>query len=709
MRRAAVVVALLAAVGGLVWWLAGPKPGESMFAGWKPGASGKIWSIAGSADSGRYVFVDPSGAYQPRCDSYSVRFYLYDCDRRRILRPASRGLCDTPDVTPFFVWPGIAELVVAVGDRDCRAFIHMRNTSRIQRRLSLFVVAVPYQVTGALGGSENVTYDASSRVLLIGGKVLFSCDEQPDAHAAYDASTDDAPSDITGFIRRGVLPRSHSAYGGPRKITSAAVRFDVALRPSGTWQTKIASPTTSVGLERWINMYAQTPVMLSGGLGKVGLNVPDKRCERCFAACIGYLALLRRDGNPVPGPTRYRAFWIRDCAYMTDALYYSGQQDLIPRALATIRAMQLPNGGFPPKLGAKTDDELDAPGEAIYALVQHYRRTRDAKWLRRQWPCIYAACRYIRDMRLHGPPECFGSKSLLKPPGSGILPASVSAEDLGEDLRQHYWDDFWCVRGLRDAAYAARALGRADDARWISAEADSLMDATVSSIRETTAKHSIGYIPNGPDEVTSSAMARGTSCALWPCGVLDPADHLTRASFDTYWRKWIEPYGGGFVHKGHYWPYAGLDLAQGYLMLGERERAWRILDWTLSHDPTDGFYAWPEGMSRHGLGLAEGDMPHGWMCAAYISLLRNVLVRESGPDLLLLSGVPKHWLRPGSVIEIEGFPTEFGRVSYRAQAFGGVLKLTISGARPNGSYRVCLPGREIVLPTYTRTAHIRLR
>jgi len=123
--------------------------------------------------------------------------------------------------------------LVAVGDRDCRAFIHMRNTSRIQRRLSLFVVAVPYQVTGALRGSENVTYDASSRVLLIGGKVLFSCDEQPDAHAAYDASTDDAPSDITGFIRRGVLPRSHSAYGGPRKITSAAVRFDVALRPSG--------------------------------------------------------------------------------------------------------------------------------------------------------------------------------------------------------------------------------------------------------------------------------------------------------------------------------------------------------------------------------------------------------------------------------------------------------------------------------------------
>lgn len=693
MRRTAGVVALIAAAGGLAYWLAGPKPGQSLFAEWKPGASGKIWSIAGNTGSGRYVFVDPSGAYQPRADGYSVHLYLYDRDRRRLLWPASRGLCDASDATPFFVWPGIAKLVLSVGDDDCRAFISMRNNTRNHRRLSLFVVAVPYQITGGLCGSENVTYDVAARALLIGGKVLFSCDQQPDGYAVYGARTDHDPSDITAFIRRALLPRSRSADGGPRKITSAAVRFDVALRPNGKWQTRIASPATPVGLDRWINRRAQTPDLPSARV-RVGLNVPDERCGRCFAASVGYLTLLRRGGNPVPGPTKYRAFWIRDCAYMTDALYYSGRQDLIPPALDTIRSMQFPDGGFPPKLGARTDDELDAPGEAVYALVQHYRRTRDAKWLRRQWSCIEAACRYIRARRLQG---------------SGILPASVSAEDLGDGLRQHYWDDFWCVRGLRDAAYAARALGKSDAARWMSAEAESLMNATVSSIRKTMAKHSIGYIPNGPDEVTSSAMARGTSCALWPCGVLDPAYPLIRASFETYWRKWIEPFGGGFVHKGHYWPYAGLDLAHGYLMLGQRERAWKMLDWTLSHDPTDGLYAWPEGMFMRGLGLAEGDMPHGWMCAAYISLVRNMLVRESGSDLILLAGVPKHWLRPKSVIEIDRFPTEFGSVSYRAEVVGDVLKLTISGARPKGSYRVRLPNREIVLPTYTRSADIRLR
>lgn len=693
MRRFA-VVAILAAAGAAWWFLSRPAPGESLFAEWQPGTKHKTWSIAGSSGSGRYVFVDPSGAYQPRLDSYSIRLYLYDRDSQRLLEPTKRGLSDARDVIPFFVWPRVAELRLAVIDCDCRALFQMRNADGYLRYLSLFVVIVPYQVTGPLRGSETITCDAGLRTVLVGGKVLFSCNRTPDAYAAFSAATGDNPSDITGFIRRGLLPRSRSAEGGPRRITSAALRFDVTLPPNGTWSVGLSSPTKPLDLGRWTNRYERSPLMLTGGGGPVDLNLPDKRCERCFRACAGYLSLLRYRSIPVPGPTKYRAFWIRDCAYMADALYYAGMGDLIPPALETIRAMQLPNGGFPPKLGAKKDDELDAPGQAIYALVQHYRRTRDAKWLSDQWSCIEAACRYIRSKRTQGRLQ--------------ILPASLSAEDIGSELQQHYWDDFWCVRGLRDAAYAARALGKTADARWISADADSLMNAVMSSIRRTMATHSIDYIPNGPDEVTSSAMARGTSCALWPCGVLDPADPLTRTSFETYWRRWIEPFGGGFVHKGHYWPYAGLDLAQGYLVLGQRERAWKMLDWTLTHDPTHGFYAWPEGMSRRGLGLAEGDMPHGWMCAAYISLVRNMLVRESASDIVLLSGVPKHWLRPGAVIEVERFPTRFGRVSFRAEVCADALKLSISGATPKGLYRVCLPEHDFALPANTRNAIFRL-
>ena len=85
---------------------------------------------------------------------------------------------------------------------------------------------------------------------------------------------------------------------------------------------------------------------------------------------------------------------------------------------------------------------------------------------------------------------------------------------------------------------------------------------------------------------------------------------------------------------------------------GTRERAWTILDWTIRHDPTGGFRAWPEGMSTKDLSLAEGDMPHGWVCAAYISLVRNMLVRESGPPPLAKGGLGGSKRKLTGVIEM---------------------------------------------------------
>jgi hypothetical protein len=732
MRRWLLVGVMLLAALAAGWWLSRPTPGTSLFAGWQPQAKRKVWTIAGSPGSKHFVFVDSNGAFQPRRDSYSIHYFVYDRDKRQLYssllgnvtnvrRSAFSG--DTP--APRVDWDaagfGFSQTVFAALDTCCSR-VRIANHRRQSRRLSLFVVAVPYGVTGAMPANCDLRYDSRSRSIRVGGSVLVSCDAKPADGAAYAAASTIHPADITGYIRNGVLPRGAFARGRKEGVTSGALRFDLTLGLSGTAEVVLRSPMAEVSISEWSRSAVdhrppfdtlprsfdelrmrRSYSGLAGyanRLGRVGLTLPDRKCEDCFRASLAYLVMLSADGKPVPGPTKYRGFWVRDCAYMADALYYGGQRDLIPPALEQLRAMQLSNGGFPPKFGAQGDDELDAPGEVIYALVQHYRRTGDLKWLGEQWQCISNASRYIRakgrgEAFAARPSDVAGSSSNCFAP-TGILPASVSAEDLGDRLQQHYWDDFWCIRGLRDAAFAARALGKREDAAWISAEAESLLSATKASIRDTMTHSSVGYIPNGPDEAASSAAARGTSCALWPCAALDPADPLVTRSYDDYWGKWIAPSGGGFVHRGHYWPYAGLDLAQGYLMLGQRARAWTILHWTLDHDPTRGFFAWPEGMSTKDLTLAEGDMPHGWMCAAVVSLVRNMLVRESGGDLVLLSGVPKEWLRPGAELAIRDFPTEFGKVSYRAKVSNGNVKLTFSGARPRGRYRIALPGRSVV-------------
>ncbi len=704
-RKLLLLGVVVLAVGALVAWrcytTSRPSPGDSLFADFEPRSLYKTWAIVGYPGSPNVAFVNPDGAVQPNRNSHSVHWFVYDRDSRILYSPL---LQNTRARNGFWTIEGqhrswdlgpqmqVRERVYANKD-TCIVDLSVQNLGGRASRLSLFVAAVPYQVVGLMASGYEAEFDEARRCLSIDGSVLFQTDREPNDTGAL---TGDDGTDITCYIRRAILPRANQARGKSAQA-SGAMRFDLQIGADDRAGLNLVMPLADVRPEQLRpvrettkSTFADATRAWSARLGRVSLQLPDQRVIDCFNGSLAYLIMLCGDGKPVPGPAKYNSFWLRDAAYIADALFYAGQGDLIPPALAEIRSMQLPDGGFLAKTRGNAD-ELDAPGEAIYTFVQHYKRTGDRKLLQDAWPMILSASKFVRDKRVSA---------------DGILPPSVSAEDLGSGKHQHYWDDFWCVRGLRDAAFAARELGKAKDAEWMQAEADSLLKATLASVRSLKTS----YIPNGPQDLTSSAMARGTSCGLWPCDVLDPNDPLTTSSFDTYWDKWIAPSKGGFIHKGHYWPYAGLDLAQGYIMLGQRERAWTMLDWTLKHDPTKGFYSWPEGMFTDNLTLAEGDMPHGWMCASYISLVRNMLVRESGQDLVLMSGVPRHWLRRGATIAVRDLPVQFGTLSYTARVDGDSLRLTIDAPKKARALRVILPSRrEITLSATTRSATIPLQ
>jgi hypothetical protein len=69
-------------------------------------------------------------------------------------------------------------------------------------------------------------------------------------------------------------------------------------------------------------------------------------------------------------------------------------------------------------------------------------------------------------------------------------------------------------------------------------------------------------------------------------------------------------------------------------------------------------------------------MPHNWATAETFLLLRALLVTEEKEGLTLLAGAPPAWRTPGAVVEANGLPTDFGVLSYRAQA------------QPDGTWRV---------------------
>jgi hypothetical protein len=77
-------------------------------------------------------------------------------------------------------------------------------------------------------------------------------------------------------------------------------------------------------------------------------------------------------------------------------------------------------------------------------------------------------------------------------------------------------------------------------------------------------------------------------------------------------------------------------------------------------------------------------LPDRFANVRFLSLVRNLLVREESGTLHLLDGIPRSWLADGKCVEITRAPTHFGPVS---------LKLTSRAARGEVCCEVCLPER----------------
>ena len=59
--------------------------------------------------------------------------------------------------------------------------------------------------------------------------------------------------------------------------------------------------------------------------------------------------------------------------------------------------------------------------------------------------------------------------------------------------------------------------------------------------------------------------------------------------------------------------------------------------------------------------------PHGWFAADYRSLLRNMMVREQGENLHLLSALSPEWIGAGKKIVVTHAPTVYGQLSFTLQ------------------------------------------
>src|SRR5438874_1641000 len=189
---------------------------------------------------------------------------------------------------------------------------------------------------------------------------------------------------------------------------------------------------------------------------------------------------------------------------------------------------QAPDGTVPCCVDRNGPDwlaEYDSQGELIYAVMEHFRFTGDRAFLAEMWPAVTCSVDRIEALRSQRLTAEFQRPE--KRACYGLLPESVSHEGYLAHPVHAYWDDFWALRGLKDAAVMANILADGPQALRLAALRDSFRETLHASIMATMTDRRIDYVPASVEWADIDPAATANAIAL-----VDEAQALPAAAID---------------------------------------------------------------------------------------------------------------------------------------------------------------------------------
>lgn len=580
----------------------------------------------------------------------------------------------------------------------------LRNLGADSLRGSFFLALRPFQVNppwqflGTPGGAARI-----DSLRWDGSKVSVNADRMViplDPPRAFGATSFGA-ADVVGWLRRGALPPD-SAAGDALGAASGALAWRLALAPGDS-----ASISIEVPLEpgRPGRLTGPEPVAVELALAAaasgwartvdratVVLPAAGRHIANTIASTLGYI-LINRDGPALqPGSRSYQRSWIRDGALTGAALLRFGHGDVVRDFIRWYAGFQYPNGKIPccvDRRGADPVPEHDSHGEFIYIVMEYFRHTGDRALLTGMWPRVKAAAGYIDSLR----------QTERSAEYRGLLPPSISHEGYSAKPMHSYWDDFFALRGLKDAAAMAAVLGHTADAASLAAIEAEFSRDLYASIDLAMRRHNIDFIPGAAD--LGDFDATSTTIAVAPGGELGrlPQAALER-TFERYWRQAIARRDTTVEKWDAYTPYE-LRTVGTLLRMGHKERALDLLDGFMKDQEPVGWNQWPEVVWRDKRAPKFiGDLPHTWVGSDFLRSVSDLFVyeRESDSALVIGQGIPEAWLAENGVA-VNRLSTWWGPLSYTARRRDGVVTVEIvAGTRiPPGGLVVHATGARPVV------------
>ncbi|HEY7630551.1 MAG TPA: hypothetical protein VH817_07620 [Thermoleophilaceae bacterium] len=427
----------------------------------------------------------------------------------------------------------------------------------------------------------------------------------------------------------------------------------------------------------------------------IQLKVPERKVEDTFYTSLANMDMPRypaADGGWVQAVNKlqYNSFWLRDAAIIANSFDLAGLHYLAAQDLQFFPYWQQDDGLFISRAG-----QYDGLGEALWAIGQHALRTHDRSFAADMLGPVRRAMDWFEHERATEP---LGLMPVGDPKDNELTTGHITG------------DDFWAAYGVQSAIALASLAGRDDLAQGWTTD----LGAFVTDLRARLAHAESltgGWIPpaleaNGGEDWGNLWAAYPEPTVLAPG---DPAVSATLRHARAHFREGIATYfHGRLLHD-----YLGFRVFETELLRGEQANVVDGLYSELAHTTnTNGGFE--TGVRRRGRReIDENLAPHGWFAAEYVDLLRNMLVRERGTNLVLMSAVSPTWLLPGRHIAVRGADTTRGHIDFTLRSIHGGALLhwnaqLFAGTKlvwpvPAGTRDVLAPGltpdgRNIVLP-----------
>ncbi|MEP6509495.1 MAG: coagulation factor 5/8 type domain-containing protein, partial [Gemmatimonadales bacterium] len=567
------------------------------------------------------------------------------------------------------------------------------NTTSATQKSNLYAAIRPFQVNppwqflntqGGAASIDSISYDGS-RVHVNRDRIVLPLTRP----SGFGATTFDE-GNVVEMLRTSQLPLNRWAKDRLGRSTGI-LSWDISLRAGGDTTIDVAIPLHEAGPScqhgasladcrgSWTStQLAATQSWWEGKENRVAIKLPSSAADyvKSIHSNLAYI-LINRDGAGIqPGSRSYERSWIRDGSLTSTALLRLGHYREVRDYINWYATYQFDNGKIPccvDTRGADPVPENDSQGEFIYLVAEYYRHTLDRDLLEKMWPHVSRTVVFMDSLRHSRMTDEYktGDKRVFY----GLMPQSISHEGYSAKPMHSYWDDFFALRGYKDAADIATILGKPDAKKYADALVEFRKDF-YASIQLSMKQHNIDYIPGaaelGDFDATSTTIA------------INPGDELAHIPQPALNRTFAKYYAN-FVNRRDsanwdaYTPYEWRTVG-AFVRMGEKKKAHEIADFFFNDQRPKAWHQWAEVVYRDSLKTSFiGDMPHTWVGSDFIRSALDMFAfeRESDSSLVIGGGIPENWAREEKGVTIRGLSTHYGTLTYSMRAAGKDIQVSI--------------------------------